>query len=108
MKLLKEDYKFDRAFEYMKDYSLYPLGTEVLLVQVVDDAYLYCIDKIKEINISTYNGIVYSFEEAELQVDYNDLIPYTIKNEDRLKELGYKYTKNNYLFTDYMPVQRSK
>lgn len=105
MRLLREKYNFDRAVEQTEEFNLYPVGTEVLLTQVVDDVYLYCFDKIREINITDEGGVVYYFEDAEMAVKDKDLIPYTIKNEHMLKDLGYEHTRDgHYMFTDYTPV----
>ena len=41
-----------------------------------------------------------------MEVKQRDLIPYTIENEDKLKELGYTYSRNPYLFDDYIGVKK--
>ena len=104
-KKLEEKYDFEKASNYIESIDIYPIGTEVLLTQAVDDYYEYTIDQIKEIDI-TDGEIYYYFDEAEMKVNDIDLIPYTINNEDKLKELGYSYNRNTYSFTDYMPVGR--
>lgn len=95
MKLIKEEIKLDKGEKELID--IYPIDSEVLLTTIIDDISLYCIDKIKEVDI-TKDGIFYYFEESEMRVKDKDILPYSIKNEDVLKELGYTYSWTGYSF----------
>lgn len=87
MRLLKEsNYNIDKNLESMEIVSIYPIGTEVILTTVVDDVYLYTIDNIREIDI-TSNGVFYYFKEAEMSVRETNIMPYSINNEQLVKKI---------------------
>lgn len=99
MKLIKESNEFplDWSSDTETIYQLQPVGTEVILTTVIDGIRCYCIDTISEISI-TKKDIFYYFEEADMKVSSNDLLPYTIDNELIIKDLGYQYMRDGYAF----------
>lgn len=92
--------EIDRQKNLEEMFSLYPLGTEVLVVADKEDIGidLYTIDTIEKIEI-TDDGIYYTLEETKAKIEDRELIPYSIQNEKTLKKY-YNYTRNAFWFED--------
>lgn len=85
MKIIKEGImSIDKLEEIKEMINIYPIGSEVLIKDIIDGAAIYGIDKIKSIEIKD-DGIIYYLEDAEKKIKEKDLIPYSITNEKILK-----------------------
>lgn len=100
MKIIKEGImSIDKLEEIKEMINIYPIGSEVLIKDIIDGSAIYGIDKIKSIEIKD-DGIIYYLEDAEKKIKEKDLIPYSITNEKILKEQGYYFVKTTFIFTD--------
>lgn len=98
MKLINENIEFGNGREKLpseKSYLewntyYYSVGEEVIITQYIDGDKCAAIDKIREIVINK-DGIIYYFEEAEIGVHQDDIIPYTAKNSNELSNEGYDW-----------------
>lgn len=82
MQFLKEYYEYNMW--------KYDIGSEVILTDIINDEKCYTIDNIREIVIKK-DSITYYFEEAQIGVLEEDIIPYSTKKENELLHDGYGY-----------------
>lgn len=93
MKILKEPSKpnLPSLETYLENQTYYyGIGEKVIITQWIDGEGCYGVDTIREIVI-TEDAITYYFNESHLGVSQDDIIPYTIENENILLNNGYNF-----------------